>query len=260
VAGTSTFQPGLAGTPITWTAGQVSYYTDQGELSSLFSNAQANQLVAEAFSQWTSIPTAAVSATRTGSLNEDVNGSNVKMINGALSLPADLRTDSGRPLAIVYDADGQVFDALLGPGAGAPDMCSSNSVYAVTDKIADDAHIVHAMVVINGNCAKTAAQVPALRYRLVRALGQILGLDYSQLNENVISGVPSPGAEDYAGFPVMHPLGVLCNETGCLASSEVPRMDDRAALSRLYPVTAANLGDFSGKQLFRDNTVRTPAL
>ena len=33
-------------------------------------------------------------------------------------------------------------------------------------------------------------------------------------------------------------------------------MDDRAALSRLYPVTAQNLASFPGKQLFFENTVR----
>jgi len=33
-------------------------------------------------------------------------------------------------------------------------------------------------------------------------------------------------------------------------------MDDRAALSRLYPVTQQNLTNFPGKQIFQDNTVR----
>jgi hypothetical protein len=256
VAGVSGFQPGLAGTPVTWANGQVTYYTDQGDLSPLLPNAEANQLVAEAFLQWTSIQTAAVLASRAGSLNEDVNGTNVTVINGTLTMPADLRVDSGRPLAIVYDADGLVFDALLGLGAGAPEMCSTNSVYSLLDKIADEARIVHAMVFINGNCARTSAQVTVLRYRLVRALGQVLGLDYSQVNENVVSGSPAPTTEDLAGFPVMQPLGVLCNEGGCQANSQVPRMDDRAALSRLYPVTEQNIGGLAGKQLFRENTVR----
>jgi hypothetical protein len=33
-------------------------------------------------------------------------------------------------------------------------------------------------------------------------------------------------------------------------------MDDQAALSRLYPVTAQNLGSFPGKQVFAQNTAR----
>ncbi|HET9698100.1 MAG TPA: hypothetical protein VFP40_14600, partial [Terriglobales bacterium] len=113
VAGSSSFQAGLAGTPITWANGQVSYYTDLGSLSPLLSNAAANQMVADAFSKWTSVTTAAVSATRVGGLSEDVNGTNVTLIQGALSVPNDLQPNSGKPLAIVYDYDGRVFDTLL---------------------------------------------------------------------------------------------------------------------------------------------------
>lgn len=254
VAGVSGFQPGLAGTPITWANGQIGYYTDQGNLSPLLPNAAADQFVAEAFSRWTSIPTAAVTATRLGALDEDVNGTNVTMIQGMLSLPNDLGVNSGKSLAIVYDSDGRIFDTLLGTGAGAPEMCATNSVHSLVNKITDDAHIAHALVFINGNCGKTTAQVAVLRYRLVRALGQVLGLDYSQLNDNVVNGSPSPSLDDYAGFPLMHPLGVLCTEAGCQSDADQPRMDDRAALSRLYPVTAGNQS--SGKSVFRDSTAR----
>jgi hypothetical protein len=256
VAGVSGFQPGLAGTPITWNNGQVAYYTDQGDLSALLSGRQADQLIADVFARWTSVPTAAVAATRSGTLSEDVNGNNVTSINGVLSVPIDLQADSGKPVAIVYDRDGHVMDALLGSGAGTPEMCSTNSIYNAVDKIEDDAHIKHALIVINGNCATTAAQVSILRYRLTRAFGQVLGLDYSQLNENVIWGSPAPTIEDYAGFPVMHPLGVLCTESGCQANADIPRMDDRAALSRLYPVTLANQASFPAKQISGAETAR----
>jgi hypothetical protein len=254
VAGSSGFQAGLSGTPITWANGQLNYYTDQGSLSPLLSNVAANQMVADAFAKWTSIATASVSANRLGSLNEDVNGTNVTLIQGALSLPNDLLPTSGKPLAIVYDYDGKVFDALLGGGAGAPELCETNAIYVVSDKISDDAHFAHAMVFLNGNCAKFASDLPILRYKLARALGQVLGLDYSQLNDNVVTGAPGPSIDDYAGFPLMHPLAVLCNEYACQADAEQPRMDDRAALSRLYPVTSANLS--SGKLIFRDTTAR----
>lgn len=254
VAGVSTFQPGLAGTPITWANGNVLYYTDQGDLSPLLPSTTADQFVADAFSRWTSIPTAALTATRAGSLNEDVNGSNVTQIQGAVSWPADLSASSGRPMAVIYDADGKVFDALLGAGAGSADLCDTNSIYTVVDSIGPDAHFVHAMIILNGNCAKSSSDLPILKYRLVRALGQALGLDYSQLNENVVTGAPGPSLDDYAGFPVMHPIAALCNRYGCQSDADQPRMDDRAALSRLYPVTGANIT--TGKQLFRDNTVR----
>ena len=41
-----------------------------------------------------------------------------------------------------------------------------------------------------------------------------------------------------------------------LPNAGQPAMDDRAALSRLYPVTPQNQAEFPGKQLFFENTVR----
>jgi hypothetical protein len=209
VAGVSGFQNGLAGTPITWANGQVTYYTDQGDLSTLLPSAAADQFVADAFARWTSVSTAAIRAGRAGALAEDVNGTNVFLLNGTLSIPLDIQPNSSKPIAIVYDADGRVTDALLGEGAGAPELCSTNSIYLAVDQFTSDAHIAHAIVIINGNCATAPNQLPILKYRLVRAFGRVLGLDYSQLNDNVVFGSPLPVFDDYAGFPVMHPIPVL---------------------------------------------------
>src|ERR1039458_3093616 len=50
--------------------------------------------LAAAFGRWTSIPTAAVSATRAGQLGEDVSGTNVTAnADGSVSLPADIQPD-----------------------------------------------------------------------------------------------------------------------------------------------------------------------
>src|ERR1700757_59101 len=76
VAGTSFFDPTATGQPLVWPLGQITYYTDQGDLSAYLPNASANHLVAAAFSQWASVPTAALSATRAGPLAEDVSGTN----------------------------------------------------------------------------------------------------------------------------------------------------------------------------------------
>src|SRR5262249_17411254 len=93
---------------------------------------------------------------------------------------------------------------------------------------------------------------------LVRVLGRVLGLDWSQVNLNVVTWKPLPTQEDLAGFPVMH----AADHTNCIPISicypneDVPKMDDQAALSRLYPVTSQNVGNFPGKQLFLENTIR----
>ena len=63
---------------------------------------------------------------------------------------------------------------------------------------------MHAFVVINGVCAATSEQLPDVQYRLVRVLGRIIGLGWSQANLNVQSQNPPPTDADFAGFPVMH--------------------------------------------------------
>jgi hypothetical protein len=88
IAGTTYFDPTKTGQPLIWPQGTITYYTDQGDLSPILPNSAANSLVADAFSQWTSIPTAALAATPPGQLAEDVNGGNV-FVNGdgTISMP-----------------------------------------------------------------------------------------------------------------------------------------------------------------------------
>ena len=55
VAGTTYFNPGLAGTPIHWANGQVKYYVDQGPLSASVSNQQATAMVDAAAALWSGV-------------------------------------------------------------------------------------------------------------------------------------------------------------------------------------------------------------
>jgi hypothetical protein len=166
-------------------------------------------------------------------------------------------------VGIVYDADGSVTDALLGQGAGASASCFNNAAYGGVDNFGADAHFLHALVILNGNCAQSSAQLPDMEYRLVRVLGRVLGLDWSQLNLNVITGSPRATAADYTGFPVMHasdsincvPISLCYSDNG-LTNPYLPKMDDQAALARLYPVTPQNSGSFPGKQLSSQATAR----
>ncbi len=125
MAGQSFFNSSMSGQPLTWPQGQILYYTDQGDLSSILPGASADSFVASAFSQWTAVPTAALSATRGGQLAEDVNGTNVTLnSNGTISMPADIQSSAiGTPIGIVYDSDGSVTDALVGAGAGDASQC-----------------------------------------------------------------------------------------------------------------------------------------
>jgi hypothetical protein len=243
VAGSSFFNSGTMGQPITWSSGQINYYTDRGDLSPILPNASANALVANAFSQWTTVSTAALTASAAGQLAEDVSGSNIAVnSSGIVTAPADITPSATQtPIGIVYDYDGTVTDALLGADAGDPSECFWNAVYGGADNFGAGANFQHALVVINGQCALQSSQLTDVEYRLVRVLGGVIGLGWSQMNLNVITGSPPPTADDYAGFPVMHFMdSVNCIPiTICYANPYQLAPDDVAALSRLYPAGAS---------------------
>jgi hypothetical protein len=256
VAGVSYFNQGLAGTPLIWAQGAVSYYTDQGDLSPILPGPSADAFVANAFSQWTSIPTVGLNVVHAGQLQENVDGSNVyRESDGTLVEPADIEPSATyEPVGVVYDEDGTVTDALLGQGAGDPTECFWNAAYGGVDNFGADAYFLHALVVINGNCAQQNSQLTDVEYRLVRVLGTVLGLGWSQANLNVITGNPPATQDDYAGFPVMHNIDpISCVPiTRCYPNPYQPKMDDQAALSALYPAAgfAANTAEVSGSVFF----------
>lgn len=264
VAGTSYFDPPTAGSPLIWAQGTLNYYTDQGNLSAVLSGAAADTFVANAFAAWTGIPTAALSATHSGQLAEDVTGSTLAVANGVITTPADIApTATATPIGIVYDQDGSVTDDLLGTGASNSANCAQNAVFGGIDNFGTNAQFLHALIVLNGNCAQSSSQLPDLQYHLVRVIGRVLGLDWSQANLNVVTGKPAATAAQIAGFPVMHefdpPLCVPvadCYSNNATVNPAQPKMDDQAAISRLYPVTAQNLASFPGKKIFSATTAR----
>lgn len=240
--------------------GQITYYTDQGSLSPILPNATANSFVASAFNVWSSVPTAALSASRPGSLAEDVNSTNVyRNSDGTISMPVDIQPSATSiPVGVVYDYDGSVTDAFLGAGAGGVSQCFFNAVFGGNDNYGALASYQHALIVINGQCAQQNSQLTDVEHRLVRVIGGVLGLGWSQLNVNVQSGSPYPGADDYAGFPVMHYMDAwnCVPITLCYPNPLQLSMDDMAAVSRLYPITAQNQSSFPGKQIFSATTAR----
>jgi hypothetical protein len=253
VAGTSYFDSSVAGQPLVWPGGVITYYTDQGDLSPILPNASANSFVASAFSQWTSVPTTVVTATSGGQLAENVDGSNVYVNpNGTITMPADIQPSAtGTPVGVVYDYDGSVTDAFLGAGAGDPSQCFYNAVYGGDDNFGSLATYQHALIVINGQCALYSSQLVDVEYRLVRVIGNVLGLGWSQVNPNVLTGDPPPTAADYAGFPVMHytdPISCVPITT-CYPNPYQLAPDDIASISTLYPVTALNQPS-PGSQIF----------
>lgn len=185
-------------------------------------------------------------------------------MNGVITNPADIAPSAtAEPIGIIYDADGSVTNDLLGAGAGNYPYCAQNAVFGGIDNFGTTAQFLHALIVLNGNCAQSSSQLPDLQYHLVRVIGRTLGLDWSQVNLNVVTGKPPATAAQIAGFPVMHefdppscvPVANCYSNNGKVDPAQ-PKMDDQAAISRLYPVTAQNLANFPGKQVFSQVTAR----
>ena len=155
---------------------------------------------------------------------------------------------------MIYDADGSVINAIFGATTSQPDACQNNGVYVWMDNFNPDATIAHAVIILNGLCATNSAMLEMMSFELERAFGRILGLDYSQVNPGAISNGETGGT---LGWPVMQPISGACGASGgaCIPNPTVLRYDDIAALNRIYPITAANLANFPGKQLTAANTI-----
>ena len=255
VAGVSYFNPGVVGQPVHWVGGQVNYYVDQGPLNGSISNEQATAMVDAAAALWSAVPTAGVTLTDKGSLNEDVSSSNIVAVNGQITQPADVTPAAvNYPLGVIYDADGSVIDAIFGSGSSQPTSCQNNGVWMWLDNINPDATIAHGIILLNGLCATNPGLLEMMSYELERAFGRILGLDYSQVNPGAAQNGEAGGT---LGWPVMQPLSGNCRQSGgiCIPNPSVLRYDDIAALNRIYPITAQNLAGFPGKQITAANTV-----
>ena len=268
VAGTSFFNPGVVGQPLHWANGQLNYYVDQGPLNATVTNQQARAMVDAAAALWNAIPTAGVALTDMGSLNEDVSGVNIAVSGtnfavtnqqldqlGVITTPADITPSAtSYPLGIIFDADGSVIDAIYGKGVSAQNSCQNNGVYVWLDNVNPDATFAHGIILLNGLCATNANLLQMMSFELERAFGRVLGLDYAQVNPGALANGETNGM---LGWPVMQPVSGLCGPTGgaCILNPSVLRWDDIAALNRIYPITAANLANFPGKQITAANTV-----
>lgn len=256
IAGTTYFNAAVLGQPLRWAGGRVNYYVDQGPLSSTVTNTQATAMVDAAAALWNAVPTAGVTLTDMGALNEDVNGSNIQVNSSSqIIAPADITpAATNYPIAVIYDSDGSVIDAIFGATTSQPNACQNNGVYVWLDNFNTDATFAHGVILLNGLCATNANMLEMMTWELERAFGRILGLDDSQVNPQAVTNNEEGGT---LGWPVMEPMSGACGASGgaCIPDPTVLRYDDIAALSRLYPITSTNLANFPGKQLTAANTI-----
>ena len=228
------------GNPVSWGQNNLLYSTDPADLSASVNHAAADALVLAAASVW-NIPQSRITLGRGGSLLEHVSGANTYLGPGGMVFPPDVASSNAAavPIAVIYDADGSVTDTLLGSGASNPLSCRQNAVTETVDLFDPNGYILHAILIINGRCTgPAAAQQLQLQYQLERVFGRVLGLAWSQTNDNVLMGSPTPTYNQALHWPLMHPIDVICGPYTyqCLPYPFQLRDDDIAGLLTLYAV------------------------
>jgi hypothetical protein len=229
---------GAGGNPVSWYTWQPMYFTDPGELSASVDHAAADAMVAAAAGVW-NVPTAGLTIAKGGALSEHVSGANAYLTGNGPVFPADVQAANYAvvQIAVIYDSDGSVTEMLLGDGASSPTECRENGVTESVDAITPAGAIQHAIVVLNGRCTGPALeQQLQLQYQLERAFGRVLGIGWSQTNDNVFTQTPQPTAAQAQHWPIMHPIEIVCGPYTyqCLPEPFALRDDDVAAISGLY--------------------------
>jgi hypothetical protein len=248
------------GYPVVWYTNQPQYYTDPGDLSSYVSHAAADALVASAADIW-NVPTSSLTLSYGGSLDEHVSSTNVGLDASGIVFPSDLQASNyqAKQIAVVYDSDGSVTDLLLGSGASDPSSCRQNAVVEDVDSIVPAGYIQHAVLVLNGRCTGPAPeQQLQMQYQLMRAFGRILGLGWSQTNDNVFTGTPAPTYFQALNWPIMHPIDIICGfyTYQCLPQPFTLRPDDLSALAMLYSIPRNQAPAGKTDTQYRANEIR----
>jgi hypothetical protein len=207
----------LNGQPAKWDNAQsITYNIDQKGLSAKIKNSQAAQMVHAAFDAWQNIDTAKLTFEDADPLDRDVTGANISdFLQG---LPSDVNP-------IIFDQDGGVTDAFLGNGASRGTIAFGGILQSTpTGKIAQG------IVVINGRAADGLFDpddvgTPELTRAVARAIGQMLNLGASDLNDDLVfDGNPA----NNTAVPIMYPATVI-------GGGIAPTLDDRMSVSALYP-------------------------
>jgi hypothetical protein len=229
-----------AGQPVTWYTWQPLYFTDSGDLSASVNHAAADAMVAAAAGVW-NVPTAGLTLAYGGALAEHVSSANAYLGGSGPVFPADVQSANyaAVQIAVLYDSDGSVTDMLLGVGASSLGECRQNGVTESVDSISQSGVILHAILVLNGRCTGPAPeQQLQMQYQLERAFGRVLGVGWSQTNDNVFTTSPQPTYAQAQHWPIMHPSDIICGlyTYQCLPQPFTLRDDDVAAITSLYPM------------------------
>lgn len=233
--------PGLnittSGQPARWdNTRSITYNIDQGPLGKM-SNSRAARMVLAAFEEWQKIETAQLTFEESDPLDRDVEASNFSDFLGGL--PSDVNP-------VIFDNDGAITQGTLGTVAGRATLAFGGILQSTpTGKIAQGYVVINGRAV-DGLFDPDDPAEPELTRAVVRAIGQMLGLGSSDLNDELIF---DGNVANNSAVPVMYPSSI----TG---GGFTPTLDDRIAISTLYPSTSfeANTGLVRGQVTLADGT------
>lgn len=240
----------IPGQPMLWPAGvAIQYRVDGGPLSTspggvvVINNAAGIARVQAMFGTWQAVPTANLAFQNAGAIlaTGSFTGGDVKTAQDFDAVDASCAAGTQSP--IVFDADGSLFNQLIGD----PTVIG----FAGPCKVDSAGHIVSAEGVLNGMFQDTINSgtnyeltTDEFNQAFVHEFGHFIGLDHSQANVEVLTS-PSCSVDQTAGLPVMFPI-LQCPARVSLGLPALAP-DDLAWVSYLYPVGSSPP---AGKQSF----------
>jgi hypothetical protein len=231
------------GAPYVWsTAAPIAYRTDNGPLSAIVTEAQAQARVLAMFNVWENVSTSNIDYNRAGSISNtgvftDGDVSTVQEYNA-------VNTDCGNGVQspIIYDTAAVIFidlglDETSIIGFAGP--CALNA----TQIVSGDA-VMNGLFQDGDNVVVPDLTVALYDAVFIHEFGHFSGLDHSQVNVNCLGFC---GADDLEGLPTMFPFLEDASQ-GILSD------DDKAWISRLYPAAtfATTHGTITGTVVFSD--------
>lgn len=283
--------------PLVWdtSSGQIPVYTDGGPaftfdvdgVSTFISIERADELTANAFAQWSQVPTSTFDAGIQGTIESQTGVADITAANVA----DYIGVENGPGFWVIYDTDGSIMEDFFG--------VSPSSVLGISSPEFSDGNgtIIESWTVLNGWAVNANDDgFPDIADALFRAdfeqsrrgerfagvftheVGHAINLAHSQVNGNMVynsfsyapqyPGVPGcvaplysyhdPSAApadvaDPASIETMYPF-IDNAGIGGVEQASINMADDVVSISNLYPTAAylANTGSISGTLYLKD--------